>query len=168
MADDPNSTDVVLDQIYAAVKKKHPTVDKAELDEVIGDIRVLTTIQGASTLEIDVTDTEWLLLTSGFLDCGDDGKLDPIDLNYPLDSNMWWRLTQCDASTDKTAANVTLTFEDRIVGFARSHKGAKSASRGTMTRARFIKSITADLVKAAPRPIFVSPELNIEQPVTVP
>jgi hypothetical protein len=165
---DPTDPRVILDQIYTAVKKKQPKVDKLELGEILADIRILTTIQGASTLEIDVIDTEWVLLTSGFLDIGDDQKLDPVDLNYPLGSNFWWRLTQCDSSTDKDKANLTLTFEDRAVSYCRSHKGAKSASRSTMTRARFIKSITADEVKAPPRLIFVSPEIDAEQPIAVP
>lgn len=167
MADDvdPFDPSVILDQVYEAVKVKRPKVDKAELADILGDIRILTTITGASTLELDVIDTDWVLLTSGFLDVGDDGKLDAVDLNYPASSNYWWRLTQADPSTDTDAANLTLTFETRIVAYAREHKGAKSASRATTTRARFIKSITADAIKAPPKPLFVSPEIDVEQAI---
>lgn len=166
MADvDPLARSVIVDQVYTAVKAKVPGVDKLELDGIIGDIRPLTTLTGASTLEIDVIDTDWLLLTSGFLDVGDDGKLDAVDLNFPQDSNYWWRLTQLDVSTDRDDANLTLTLEARVVSYDREHKGAKSASRATSTRARFIKSITADEIKAPPKPVFVSPEIDVEQAI---
>lgn len=153
----------LLVQFYKAVKAKAPKVVKAELESVLADLRVNTTTQGASTLEIDIIDPDWLLVTCGFLDIGDDGKFDAVDLHYPDGSNYWWRLTQADVSTDRDQANVTLTFETRIVSYAREHKGVKSWSRGQFTRAQAIKAMTADAIKAAPRPVFVSPELDAQQ-----
>jgi hypothetical protein len=155
----------LLVQFYMAVKAKAPKIAKAELETVLADLRVNTTMQGASTLEIDIIDPDWLLITSGFLDVGHDGKFGVVDLNYPGGSNYWWRLTQADPSTDRDQANLTLTFETRIVSYARGHKGVKSWSRGQFTRAQAIKAMTADEIKAPPRPVFVSPEIDDNQPI---
>lgn len=158
---------VILDQLYTAVKVKAPAIVKTDLESVLADLRVNTSMTGASTLELDIIDPDWLLITSGFLDVGTDGKFDAVDLNYPLGSDYWWRLTQADPSTDRDEANLTLTFEARIVSYARAHSGVKSWSRGQFTRAQAIKAMTSDEIKAPPRPLFISPELDDTQIITV-
>jgi hypothetical protein len=163
--DDPQ---VVADQLYKAIRRKHPGVLKAEIGGIVADVRPLTTIQGASTLEVDVIDPDWVLITSGFLDKGADEKFDVVDLNYPQGSKMWWRLTQADVSTDLAGANLTLIFEDRAVSYCRGKTGEKSWSRAEYTRAQAIKAMTVDEVKAPPKLEFVSPELEERQTILVP
>jgi hypothetical protein len=159
------SWDVIATQVLSQLKKTQPKVTRVELESVIADIRVETTVQGASTIEIDVIDPDWHLLTSGFLDVDDKGKLKPVDINYPKASNFWWRLTQVSPTTDKSGANVTLTFEDRVVAYLRQHKGAKSWSRRHYTRAQAIKAMV-DEVRNAPKPVFKSRELTAKQKVS--
>lgn len=165
MATSPDDPSVVVDQIVKIVKVKNPDADQADIEAALGDLRVLTTITGASTLELDVIDPEWILVTSGFLAVGDDNRLDAVDLNYPLGSDYWWRLAQVDGSTDKTVANFTLTFEDRAVSYCREIKGQKSWSRSQFTRAQAIKAMTADAVTQPPKLLFISPELDIVQTI---
>jgi hypothetical protein len=155
----------LLTQFHAAVKAKAPKVVKTEIESVLADLRVNTTMQGASTLEIDIIDPGWLLITSGFLDKGADDKFDVVDLNYPEGSDYWWRLTLADPSTGLDGPNLTLTFETRVVSYARGHSGVKSWSRGQFTRAQAIKAMTADEIKAPPKPVFVSPELDAKQTI---
>lgn len=162
--DDPS---VVIDQLYTQMRRTSAGLDKAELDSVVADIRVNTTIQGASTLEVDVIDPEWALIASGILDLDARNRLPKIDLNFPDGSNMWWRLTQADLNTGRDGPNLTMTFEDRVVSYAREKTGPKSWSRAHFTRAQAIKAMTADEIKSPPEPLFVSPELDERQPVAV-
>jgi hypothetical protein len=156
---------VIARQVLDQIKKSQPKVTQVELESIIADIRIETTVDGASTLEIDLIDPDWLLLTSGFLNVDDKNKLNAVDINYPRKSSFWWRLTQVSPTTETSGgANLTLTFEDRVVSYLRQHKGAKSWSRRHYTRAQALKAMV-DEVKAAPRPVFVSPELTVKQPV---
>lgn len=171
MAIDPNDStvEVVVSKMLAELRKVSKRASSVELSDVIADVRINTTTQGASSLEIDVIDPQWVLLTSGFLDVSRDGRLRAADLNFPANSNYWWRLTQVDPSTGTGAGggpNLTLTFEDRVVGRLRRKSGQKSWSRAKFTRAQAIKAM-ADEVKAPPRTRFISPELNVKQAIEV-
>src|SRR4051794_34346290 len=110
MAIDPTDPDLLIQQVHKALTKKGFKGTVAQFQRSFSDISINTTTQGASTLKISLIDPEWVLLTSGFLDTDDDGRLDAIDINFPQTSKFWWRLTQVEAQTDLGAANVTLTF----------------------------------------------------------
>jgi hypothetical protein len=161
-------TALVARNLTAAAKRKGLALDQVTFDNVISDITFVTTLDGASSLEISIIDADLELLTSGFFDADDNFALDAIDLQYPGNSNYWWRLSEVAFDTTSTGPNLTLTFEDRIVSYLRNKRGTKSASRARVTRAEFIKSITADEIKHSPRPIFVSPELRVRQPIATP
>lgn len=159
---------LIASNLTAVAKRKDVDLDEDTFDSMLVDIVFVTTIDGASSLEVSLADPDLDLLTSGFFDANDDFALDAIDLNYPAGSNYWWRLAEMSYTTDPASANLTATFEDRIVSYLRHKRGTKSASRAKVTRAQFIKSITADEIKHPPKPVFVSPELRKVQPITPP
>lgn len=156
----------------------------------IADIRVNTSLDGAASLEVDVIDPDFEALESGKLTprnrkitttnpdvteaeaAAGHGPyaLPVIDVNYPVGSQFWWRLSDVDVGDELTGPNLTLTFETRIVAYLRHHHGPplKSMSRANSTRARFVKWITADEVKAGGGIVFVSPELDTLQPILEP
>lgn len=157
---------VVATQIIAGgkkSKKKRILPQSFDLASSIADIRQNDTIEGSSTLEIDVIDREWVLIDSHFLDADEDGKLEPtIDINYPLGSQYWWRLTTVDVSDDPSTANITLTFMERVVVRMIDKKGtAIKISRNQMTRAQFIKHLVHIADKQAH---FVCTQLTAKQP----
>ena len=150
----------------------------------IADVRFVSTIDGASSLEIDIVDPDLTVLTDRSLKMRK-RKVEPgtpesarlesdglgpeilplIDLTYPGGSEFHWRLSDLSFSSDIQGANLTLTFEDRIAAYLRHHRGYESASRANTTRARFIKSITADEVKAGGGIIFVTKDIDKKQEI---
>jgi hypothetical protein len=129
------------------------------LTGLIIDIVIDTVAQGASTLEIHLIDPYWALLTRygqapAFIDIDDSGLLIPVDVNFPANTDRWWRLAQAAPVFDPTQPLV-LIFEDRIVTLLRDVGGAKHASKN-QTRAQFIYSC----VQAVPEIRFVCPAIT--------
>jgi|tagenome__1003787_1003787.scaffolds.fasta_scaffold20987826_6 hypothetical protein len=136
------STDLVLD-VVADVGG-----DIAIVDAIVGG-ELERTIEGASTLTIDVHDPHRLLIRSSSLSRA-------IDLQY---AGVWFRLVKIAKSGD----TVTLTFEDRDVAYLRTHRKARKVSRNTMTRAQFVRSLVREVKEN--RIEFFSPEVNERQPI---
>src|SRR3954451_11675816 len=83
---------------------------KAKLD-VAGSLtraNVTLTIEGASTLELDIFDPDWEIESSGLLDKDSNGRLDSVAMT--LDS-LKWRLARAERNDGET---LTLTFEDEV------------------------------------------------------
>ncbi len=116
----------------------------SDLTDAIVDITFESTAQGASILVVTITDFQLQLITRfgnspAFIDSDDSGLLLPVDVNFPQNTNRWWRLMAADISSDLTQANLRLTFEDRIVVELRDLAGPKTAGKG-QTRAAFVQS----------------------------
>lgn len=132
-----------------------------DLTAAVIDIIRRTVAQGAGTLEVHIVDPEWKLLTRygnapAFIDCDDSGLLIPVDVNFPDGTDCWWRLEAAAPSLfDGSSPNLTLTFEDRIVGLMRD-KGGPLVARKDETRAQFIHRTVKDI----PGLRFVCPALN--------
>jgi hypothetical protein len=109
------------------------------------------TMLGASTLNLVLSDPKRTLLRSGVFK-------NTIDVS--LDANEF-RLVQVQKSAD----DLSLTFEDLVVSRLRDKTGARHASRSQMTRAEFALSLVREL---APQPPFRSPHLHQAQPVAKP
>lgn len=75
--------------------------------------------------------------------------------------NVVFRLTKVSYSHDKE--EITLTFEDRIVYWLRKKRGAKHASRSSVTRAEFILALLRE-VKEEKVP-YICPSLHDKQKV---
>ncbi len=151
-----NTREVVAKQMQ---KGHHPKV--LDLSSAITEIEIETTIQGASILTLHLMDPDWQLLTSGFIAVDEDGLLQAIDVNLPVGTDCWWRLAACNPSSDLGAANLIMTFEDRIVSQLRNLSGPKSSGAG-QTRASFI----AGLVREVSGLRFVAPTLKHPEPGT--
>lgn len=138
-----------------------------DLARVIGEVTLNTQIAGSSILQITVIDPGWAIQRSGFLAVNGDGLLDEIEVNFPEGSAMWWRLTMVAGTTNLNDANLTLTFQDRIVSYLQDKFGAVGVSPGTVTRAQFIKHRVDEVGRGDghQRIRFVCPSLNVVQPV---
>jgi hypothetical protein len=122
--------------------------DIAIADAIVGG-ELERTIEGASTLTIDVHDPHRLLLRSPNLSRA-------IDLQY---EDVWFRLVKIAKNGD----TVSLTFEDRDVAYLRQHTRSRKVSRNTMTRAQFVRSLVREVKDN--RIEFFSPEVNERQPI---
>jgi hypothetical protein len=141
-----------------ALRKGIPDVP---VDEVITDARISLTIDGASSLQIDLHDPLWLIERSGILANSDvDGRLASIVVTVDL---LRFRLS---ASRRRTADILTLEFEDEAKALLDDHNRPTHASRNQVTRAEFIAWMVAE-VKARDL-IFVSPEAHRRQAIKRP
>jgi hypothetical protein len=122
------------------------------------DINVNRTIEGASTIDLEVNDYDRSLLRSGALN-------QRLDINI---DGLWFRLVKVakDAGDD----NMTLTFEQREIAILRTypksnapHKGVRFVNRDKMTRAEFILSLIRE-VKEFAIPTVI-PHLRQIQPI---
>lgn len=138
----PVASDVLIhnvsEQINAGRMSFQPAFKAIDLQTMIADIIVETSAQGSSLLEIHVIDPYWTLLRrneSGwcFIDVDPDGSgylWPPIEVNFPPTvSDATWRLCQVKPTTDLSAANLVMVFEDKIVAEMREHT-ATSTSGG--------------------------------------
>jgi hypothetical protein len=122
---------------------------QAEIQQVILGGTVERTVDGASTVKVDVLDTYRELQTSGVLTTDTDVNID----------GLYFRLAQIERNGD----TLTLTFEDREVSLLRDHNGFRKASRDSMTRAEFAESLVREEKRVRIR--FFSPEEHKTQPV---
>jgi len=105
-----------------------------DLSERIADITVETSAQGSSILTVGIVDPLWVLPMSGFIQVDQDGFLwPPVDINFPTGTDCVWRLCQYHAVWDADSgseANLTLTFEDRIVSLLREMSPQNGIAQG--------------------------------------
>jgi hypothetical protein len=107
------------------------------------------TIDGASTLTIDVHDPHRRLIRSPDLKRA-------IDFHY---EGTWFRLVKIA----KSGNTVSLTFEDRDVAYLRRHTKPRAMSRGKVTRAQFVRTLVREVKEN--RIDFYCPELNQRQAI---
>jgi hypothetical protein len=115
-----------------------------KFSEAVTDGEVIRTIEGASTVTIEVTDPYGLIKNSGRLAREVDIKID----------GLWFRLV----AFRKTGTKTNLTFESREVAILRTYDNKRIAAWGQLTRARFAQ-ILVNEVKQFKIP-FVCPELK--------
>ncbi len=150
-------------QIVKSAKKGAPAEE--DLAKAISEVELETQIAGASFIKVTVIDPEWAIITSGWIDVVE-GLVDQIEVEFPEKSGWFWRLCAIDGSTDRTQANLTLTFEDRIVAYMREYWGPKTAPPGTSTRAQFIRDLVREVGHKGEPPIdFRCKAINKVQPV---
>lgn len=118
---DPLKIDAYRDTIASQMNAQSGGPRFTDLTDRIGDVVITTSAQGASTLEVSIIDPLWVLPQSGFIQADEFGYLQPLDIQFPSDTSMVWRLCQYRPSwsASMTAANLVLTFEDRIVSALR-------------------------------------------------
>lgn len=159
---DPSAAEFVASQLNDSTlnqNRAQGAVRVKDLTDCIQDIIIASVAQGSWTLEVHIIDPSWVLLTRygnnpAFFDVDDAGLLIPVDVNFPRDTDRWWRLAAANPSVDPTVAHI-YTFEDRIVTLLRDQAGPKHAGNN-QTRAQFIYSC----VRSVPQIRFVCPALN--------
>jgi hypothetical protein len=130
------ATSIVTAKAAAHAGKKY--VKAVDLEEAISGIKINDSIHSASTIVVSFEDPDWKLIRSGFFDANADGRLDSMDVNYPLDSDLWWRCTQISINANRVSASIEMTFIERTVAYLLSKKGQAKTSRAKKTRAEFI------------------------------
>lgn len=113
--------DLDLDSLNLALKG----AASVHIDETICDGQVERTIEGASTITIQIIDRERNILNSGRLG-------DKVDI---LIDGLWFRLVR----VEKRGIKLILTFEDREVAILRLYRKPLIVKRGKMTRERFVE-----------------------------
>ena len=140
--------DIDVSDLYLALNHKD-----INIGEAITDITIDRTIEGASTVTVEVFDRDRALLRSGRLSAKNDTEID----------GLYFRLK----AVRKNGDNLELTFEDREVAVLRTYakpiKQSPKTSRGRVTRAQFILRMIKE-VKEFKIP-YVIPELNVVQPI---
>jgi hypothetical protein len=150
LAQPPPEIDLDLQKVVLdVVNRKIKGLDTRIEGSLVGG-EVERTIEGASTLTLNVHDPKRALLQSGMFSYAIDVRLD----------RFFWRLVKVGKSGD----DLTLTFEDRAVAYLRAHDKPRKASRAKMTRAQFALSLVRE-VKLGGGIRFVCPELKQRQPI---
>lgn len=126
---------------------------RAQLGDAIIEGNLERSIEGASTLTIDVKDDNHALLQSALLEEVFDIELD----------GLGFRFVKCSPQGKSTP--LTLTFEDLQVARLRKPKGARKALRGKMTRAEFSRRLVREVKPLIP---FYCPMLHKVQPIGTP
>jgi hypothetical protein len=111
--------------------------------------QVERTIEGASTLTLEVNDPNNDILNSGFLTNRTDIEID----------GLYFRLRQ----VQKQGNVLSLIFEDREVSLLRQYNGYRQASRDQMTRAEFAHSLVKEVKETDIR--FFCPIEHIKQEI---
>lgn len=116
-------------------------------DAVLDGVTLTRTIDGASTLEFTVVDTDRKLTRSGIFSHRSWAQV--AGLGYEL------------VAVDKTADRLALTFEDSLVAALRRRDSPRSWSAGSITRAGLIADLCAEIpvpstVDPASRPVIAA------------
>ena len=119
-----------------------------ELGGSVQSVTLNRTIEGSSSVTVQVYDPERKVLNASLLASHFDIQLD----------GLWFRYI----GAQKQGKTIILTFEDRDVAILRELKGPKKAFRANMTRAEFILSLVRE---ARPKIAFYAPELHVRQRV---
>lgn len=130
-------------KVYLARKLRLDLVDR------VTDVRATRTVEGASSVEVDVADDDRQLMLSGLLTTKFDITID----------GLWFRYL----SLSKDGTDLTLTFEEREIAVLRTYNKFIIATRSTTTRAEFIRRMITE-VKEFRIPMHI-PELNVVQPI---
>jgi hypothetical protein len=119
--------------------------------------KLTRTINGASSVELEVEDPERRLLRHSLVSSKWDIELDGLHFRYP-------------GGLSKKGDLLTLTLEDRWIALLREKKGPKRVVRGSgkgqMTRAEFIKMLVEEACGKGLD--FYCPQLHVQQPIKKP
>jgi hypothetical protein len=129
--------------LVSAKRRKGKSAPGAvDLENAITGIQITDTIAGFSTIVVKFEDPEWKLIRSGFFDANEDGRLDALDVNYPIGSDLWWRASQVSVDANRASASISLTFIERAAAWLLNKKGPLKAGRtAKRTRAQFLKGL---------------------------
>lgn len=144
-----------------------PTPSPIDLASVVAEVTLETQTLGSSLLIVSIIDTNWAIQRSGFL-VPSQGLLPPIDIEFPSSTGIWWRLSMVDGGNDLTQANLTLTFQDRIIAYLISKWGPLGWNpQANATRAQFIERLVGEVGRGDGLQTirFVCPAVNQVQPV---
>lgn len=122
-----------------------------DISDRITGATINRSIDGASTLDLEINDFDRKFMRSNLLKEGLDVEID----------GLWFRLTAVDKNDD----SLNITFQDREIEILRTYNKWKIAKRGDMTRAEFVLSMIRE-VKELTIPVVI-PELHKVQPIAV-
>ena len=159
-------------------------VSVTDLTEAISEVTPETQTAGPALLQLTLIDPFHKILRSGICSKGSDGYLQPIDINFPEGTNVWWRLAMVDLQdSDGSQPNLILTFQHRPIAYLLRCMGALGWPSGKVgdTRAQFIKFLLDKMPAELPKNLvgptgsdgsgspsdfkFICPAINEVEPV---
>lgn len=150
---------VIAQDLVASAKGLNRPFPAAEhLTEAIQDILPESHLKQAPVLKINLLDKDFVLIDGNYFDANADGKLDPLETNYPPGSKYVWRLSTASFNQD---GSITLTFINKTADQMMNAKGPYKANRSSSTRAQFIGSV----VEKVPGAEFHCEQLDKTEPV---
>jgi hypothetical protein len=169
--------DLDLDRlIFNWVNDKVPDVD---VRGAITGITIERTIEGASSIEVTLRDPDGRIFAGSRMWVPkvkrDKHGRPSVEYDYygtrVTTPNERGRAMEIDldgivfrlVKVGKTADDLTLTFEDRVIYWLRRKKGEKRTPRKRVTRAQFVLGLLREIKSERVR--FVCPELNLKQPI---
>jgi hypothetical protein len=120
-----------------------------QIQSLVTSSTLETTIEGASTLTLTVSDWSRRLLHNPLI-------MGPVQLTFDGEEFVLTKVSKQDTI-------ITLTFEDRAVNLLRQYSKPKKADRAHTTRAQFVRSMVQEVKEA--RIPFVCPEIQAKQQI---
>lgn len=129
--------------------------DQIPLTTRVRDLKRDMGLDEAAQIVVDILDPRGELASLELLDADENMLLDGIDLRW---GSVWWRIARLERSDD----GWSITAEDRVAAYMRSHRRPMKASRNKMTRAQFVYQLVR-AVKAGGGITAYIPELKTKQ-----
>lgn len=122
---DPEKADLDIDieKVVLDIVRNTKKLRDLDITEIITEGEIEETMEGSSNVTITLHDPDGELLNSGALERAVDVMM----------GGLWFRLV----AIRKEGSYLTLTFEDRVVSYLKSHNKILHMSRGKMNRLEF-------------------------------
>lgn len=147
----PKATEFNLVRLYM------PDKSRVALDGQVTATAVRMSLDEAATVTVSVADPDGALPLAS---ASENQLLDGVDVRW---RGLWWRV----ARIERTAEGWSITCEDRIAAYLRSHKRSVTASRASVTRAQFVRKLALGVKAGGGIPMYI-PELKSRQGIYKP
>ena len=108
---------LIAEHIVSSAVIANPVVTVEYLTGSISEITPETQTMGPALLAVTLIDPDWVIHRSGLCSKNSSGLLQPVDVNFPEGTPVWWRLAMVDVGSDLTQPNLTLTFQHRTIAY---------------------------------------------------
>lgn len=123
VADEKQDLDTDVKEVVLDIVKNTKKMRDLDITQVVTDGEIEESMDGASNIRFTIHDPDRELLNTGALDRA-------VDVNL---NGLYYRLV----ALEKNGSFLTLTFEDRVVAYLKSHNKVLRMNRGRMTRLEF-------------------------------
>jgi cell wall-associated NlpC family hydrolase len=130
------------------------------LDQKVTSTSVHMSLDEAATLTVTVMDPTGDLSALTLNQANEDRLLSGVDIRW---RGVWWRIARLERGDNEWS----ITAEDRVAAYLRSHSREVAASRGDVTRAQFVRQLALGVRKNGGIDMYI-PELRDRQGIYKP